>query len=105
MRKTLVLVVAVIATVLLAGCGHNAVTIGIDFTGEFNFSIVPYYGREDFPIPQIKRHREIFWINSGIKANAIAVGNGVMPTAGEQHGGDDCHQQHKCFTHFCLLPP
>ena len=28
MRKTLVLVVAVIATVLLAGCGHNAITYG-----------------------------------------------------------------------------
>ena len=28
MRKTLVLVVAVIATVLLSGCGHNAITYG-----------------------------------------------------------------------------
>ncbi len=53
MRKTLVLVVAVIATVLLAGCGHNAITYG-DGVG-FDFGVNP----ENFTMSMNLRYGKI----------------------------------------------
>ena len=53
MRKTLVLVVAVIATVLLTGCGHNAITYG-DGVG-FDFGVNP----ENFTMSMNLRYGKI----------------------------------------------
>ena len=53
MHKTLVVAVAVIATVLLAGCGHNAITYG-DGVG-FDFGVNP----ENFTMSMNLRYGKI----------------------------------------------
>ena len=53
MRKIPVVVVAVIATILLAGCGHNAITYG-DGVG-FDFGVNP----ENFTMSMNLRYGKI----------------------------------------------
>ena len=62
MRKTLVLVVAVIATMSLAGCGHNAITYG-DGVG-FDFGVNP----ENFTMSMNLRYGKI--LSAVVRDNA-----------------------------------
>ena len=62
MRKTLGLVVAVIATMSLAGCGHNAITYG-DGVG-FDFGVNP----ENFTMSMNLRYGKI--LSAVVRDNA-----------------------------------
>ncbi len=75
MRKTLVLVVAVIATVLFAGCGHNAITYG-DGVG-FDAGINP----ENFTMSFNLRYGKI--LSAVVRDNAEIELTGKADATGE----------------------
>ena len=75
MRKTLVLVVAVIATVLLSGCGHNAITYG-DGVG-FDAGINP----ENFTMSFNLRYGKI--LSAVVRDNAEIELTGKADATGE----------------------
>ena len=81
MRKTPVAVVAVIATVLLAGCGHNAITYG-DGVG-FDFGVNP----ENFTMSMNLRYGKILSAvvrdNAEIELTGKTDANGEGGTAGK----------------------
>ena len=76
MRKTPVLVVAVTATTLLAGCGHNAITYG-DGVG-FDFGVNP----ENLSMSMNLRYGKILSAvvrdNAEIELNGKADANGAL---------------------------
>ena len=81
MRKTPVAVVAVIATVLFSGCGHNAITYG-DGVG-FDFGVNP----ENFTMSMNLRYGKILSAvvrdNTEIELTGKADANGEGGTAGK----------------------
>ena len=81
MRKTLVVAVAVTATVLLAGCGHNAITYG-DGVG-FDFGVNP----ENFTMSMNLRYGKILSAvvrdNTEIELTGKADANGKSDTIGK----------------------
>ena len=81
MRKTLVLVVAVIATVLLSGCGHNAITYG-DGVG-FDAGINPENFTMSFNLRYGKILSAVVRDNAEIELTGKADANGEGGTAGK----------------------
>ena len=81
MRKTLVLVVAVIATMLLSGCGHNAITYG-DGVG-FDAGINPENFTMSFNLRYGKILSAVVRDNAEIELTGKADVNGEGGTAGK----------------------
>lgn len=75
MRKIPVVVVAVIATILLAGCGHNAITYG-DGVG-FDFGVNP----ENFTMSMNLRYGKI--LSAVVRDNAEIELTGKADATGE----------------------
>ena len=81
MRKTPVLVVAVIATVLLSGCGHNAITYG-DGVG-FDAGINPENFTMSFNLRYGKILSAVVRDNAEIELTGKADANGGGGTTGK----------------------
>ena len=95
MRKTLVPMVAVIATMLLSGCGHNAITYG-DGVG-FDAGINPENFTMSFNLRYGKILSAVVRDNAEIELTGKADANGEGGTAGKAGGALTAISKAKLF--------